>query len=147
MKNFVLISMLFLAFSCGEEEVKEKCSVNNGNKSCCHNSEKTSGNIYIDSLRGEIMSLHDDVIMPKNVLLSKLRADIQSSTIDEELKAKFDTKILSAQGEMDAWMKEMGTNYDVKSVEGDTLYFREQVRLANSIKNSYYNALLIKDSI
>ena len=147
MKNIVLINVLFLAYSCDDNKDKENCDANNGEKSCCHSAEKVSSNLYIDSLRGEIMRLHDEVIMPKNVLLSKLRSDIQHSAIQEELKTKFDIQILSAQREMDSWMKEMGTSYDSKSLEADTLYFRQQITLAKSIRDSYKAALLIKDSI
>lgn len=147
MKNLLLLGVLFLSFACSQESEEKSCEMKDGEKSCCHHKTEASGNSYIDSVRSEIMKLHDDVIMPKNGALTKLRADIESSQLGVEKKVVFNEQILSAQEQMNLWMQEMGENYDAKAEASDSSYFKSQLELANSIGDMYENALLIKDSI
>ena len=119
---------LFFVVACNQQE-REK-------KSCCHPKSENSGNsTYIDSLKIEIMAIHDEV-MPQTSHLIKLRFSLKKHIVaDTEKSSSFQPTVDSlklAHDKMMDWMK----GYRASHEKTDTVYFlkqKEEVSLVNSL--------------
>jgi len=140
MRTLILALTVCSLFSCTEQK-KEASKT-----SCCHN--KTENNLssepsYIDSLKTEIMIIHDEV-MPQTGHLMKLRNSLKEQlSIDSSKNKSTQLSIDSlklAHDKMMEWMQGYDASHDLI----DTSYFIKQqteVKFVNEIyKTTIYSA-------
>ena len=135
MKTISLFLILCSLLACNEE------TKNIDERSCCHDKSKNMTSCtspYIDSLKKEIMAVHDEVmpqtshlIKLREVLNKKMKTDTASISL---LEPTFDSLKL-AHDEMMTWMQ----NYNASDDVLDTAYFikqKEDISVVNKLYKS-----------
>lgn len=124
MRYFIVLISVLLVSACSEtqEETTEKQET----KSCCHHKQgQTTCETYIDSLKANIMEVHDEV-MPQTghlvKLILSLEEKIKSDSIQGVTLQPTVDSLELAHDEMMNWMNDYKASHEVS----DTIYFLEQ---------------------
>ncbi len=135
--KLLLIPIIGLSLFACNQQAKET-------KSCCHHKAETTiscKSTYIDSLKTEIMAIHDEV-MPQTSHLMKLRSSLKNEiTKNSEKTSSFQPTVDSlklAHDKMMSWMKGYSPSHD----KTDTTYFLKQKEAVIIVNQLYTKTIL-----
>ena len=137
MKHLIIALIASSIFACNEK-VKEEST-----KSCCHKGSEDSlscSSSYIDTLKSEIMTIHDEV-MPQTGHLMKLRNSLKEQLSTDSSKNKSSQLTIDslklAHDKMMEWMQDYNVSHEVS----DTIYFLNQKENVTIINELYGKAI------